>query len=112
MKITIKKIDSQVLSGNVSGVANTYRVIEDGRVFLLTRTSHSHGSSISMAGEGGILYVDAEDDRVHRQVVSLSGACGLNTDDEPVEGLSPLALRGLFIVDLCSEQDQVTITKD
>ena len=90
MKIKIRKINTQVLTGNASGVINTYMVLENGREFLLTRTSRVHGSSLGIAGKEGILYVDSEDNRVHRQVVALSGACGLNTDDEVVEELSPL----------------------
>ena len=109
MKIKIRKINTQVLTGNASGVINTYMVLENGREFLLTRTSRVHGSSLGIAGKEGILYVDSEDNRVHRQVVALSGACGLNTDDEVVEELSPRALRGVIMADQRNESGEITI---
>ena len=111
MEIKIKKLGTHVMTGNAPGVINTYMVIEDGREFLLTRTSHIHGSSIGIAGKEGILYVDSDDNRVHRQVVALSGSCGLNTDDELVEGLSPLTLRGLLMVDKCDESGEIVIIR-
>jgi hypothetical protein len=107
MEIKIKKIDSRPFPGTASGVINTYTVVEDGREFVLTRTSHPHGSSLGFAGEKGILYVDRDDNRVHRQVIAPSGACGLNTDDEMVEGLSPLSLRGVLMVDQCNESGEI-----
>jgi len=112
MEIKIKKIGSNVLTGNVSGRVNTYKVSQDGREFLLTRTSHTLDSNIGLAGMKGILYVDSEDDRVHHQVAAPSGACGLNTDDEVVEGLSPLALRAVLMADLCDEPGELTITRE
>jgi len=111
MEIKIKKTDTQILTGNASGVVNTYKVIENGKEFLLTRTSHIHGSSIGIAGKEGILYVDCDDNRVHRQVVALSGACGLDTDDVVMDGLSPLALRAVLMVDQCNESGQITIIR-
>jgi hypothetical protein len=111
MEIKIKKISTHVLTGNASGVINTYMVIEDGKEFLLTRTSHIHGNSVGFAGKEGILYVDNDDNRVHRQVVALSGACGLNTDDELVDGLSPLALRGVVMADQCNESGEIVIIR-
>jgi hypothetical protein len=109
MEIKIKKIGTQILTGNASGVINTYRVIENDKEFLLTRTSRMHGSSLSIAGKEGILYVDSDDKRVHRQVVAPSGACGLNTDDEVVEDLSPWALRGVILADDRNESGEITI---
>ena len=84
-------------------------VIENGKEFLLTRTSRIHGNNIGIAGKEGILYVDRDDNRVHRQVVALSGACGLNTDDEVIEDLSPWALRGVILADERNESGEVTI---
>ena len=52
-----------------------------------------------MVGEPGILYVNSEDNLVHRQNVALSGACGLNTDDEVVSGLSRWVLRGVALAE-------------
>lgn len=109
MEIKIKRISSVPLTGNLPGTVNTYRVIEDGRKFLLTRTCHALGSSIGIAGKKGILYVDSEDNRVHHQVASPSGACGLYTDDEIVEGLSPLAHRAVLMADQCNEPGEITI---
>ena len=47
--------------------------------------------------------------RVHRQVVALSGACGLNTDDEVIEDLSPWALRGIILADQRNESGEIRI---
>jgi hypothetical protein len=112
MEIKIRRIGSNTLTGNVSGRVNTYRVRQDGREFLLARTSHTLDSNIAIAGRKGILYVDSEDNRVHHQVAAPSGACGLNTDDEVVEGLSPLALRAVLMADLCDEPGELTITRE
>ena len=109
MEIRIKKTDTQVLTGNASGVISTYTVTENGKEFLLTRVSHIHGSSLGIAGKEGILYVDSDDNKVHRQVVALSGACGLNTDDELVEGLSPWTLRGVIMAEQRDESGEITI---
>jgi hypothetical protein len=109
MEIKIKRLSSVQLAGNLPGTLNTYRVVEDGREFLLTRTSHAFGSSIGIAGRKGILYVDGEDNRVHHQVAAPSGACGLNTDDEILEGLSPLAHRAVLMADQCREMGEITI---
>jgi hypothetical protein len=109
MNIKIKKINTQVLTGNASGTINTFRVIENGKEVLLTRTSRIHGNSIGIAGKEGILYVDSEDNRVHRQVVALSGACGLNTDDEVIEELSSRALKGVILADRLNESEEITI---
>jgi hypothetical protein len=109
MEIKIKKIGTQVLTGNASGVINTYIVIENDKEFLLTRTSRVHGSSIGIAGKEGVLYMDSDDNRVHRQVVTLAGACGLNTDDEVVEDLSPWILRGVIMADESNESGEMTI---
>ena len=109
MEIRIKKISTQVLTGNASGIMNTYKVVEDGREFLLVRVSRIHGSSLSIAGKEGILYVNSEDSRVHRQVIALSGACGLNTDDEVVEGLSPRSIRSVIMADEKNESGEITL---
>jgi hypothetical protein len=109
VEIRIKKIGTQVLTGNASGVINTFMVIENGKEVLLTRTSRMHGNNIGIAGKEGILYVDSDDNRVHRQVVALSGACGLNTDDEVVEELSPRALKGVILADRLNESEEIMI---
>jgi hypothetical protein len=43
--------------------------------------------------------------------VALSGACGLNTDDELVEDLSPWALRGVRMADQRNESGEMMIIK-
>ncbi|MHB8111371.1 MAG: hypothetical protein ACYDHW_15205 [Syntrophorhabdaceae bacterium] len=109
MKVTIRKENSQVMTGNLPGKINTYTVIEDGKEFSLTRTSHALGSSIGISGKKGILYVDSDDNKVHWQVAAPSGACGLYTDDEVIEGISPLTLRAVLLADQCDGEDEITI---
>lgn len=109
MEIRIKRMSSVALTGNLRGTINTYMVIEDGREFLLTRTCHLFGSSIGIAGKQGILYVDSDDYMVHHQVAAPSGACGLNTDDVIIEGLSPLAHRAVLMADQCNETGEIKI---
>lgn len=109
MEIKIKRVSSVPITGSIAGTVNTYRVIEDGREFILTRTCHTFESSIGIAGKKGILYVDGDDNKVHHQVASPSGACGLYTDDEIVEGLSPLAHRAVIMADQSGEMGLITI---
>lgn len=112
MEIKITKIRTDILTGNASGVVNTYRVVENGREFLLTRTSRTHGNSIGMADQKGILYVDGNDNKVHRQVVAPGGACGLYTDDELVDELSSWALRGLIMAEEKNESREITVISE
>ncbi len=112
MEIKIIKIRTDILTGNASGVVNIYKVVENGREFFLTRTSRAHGNSIGMVDQKGILYVDGNDNRVHRQIVAPSGACGLYTDDELVDGLSSWALRGLIIAEEKNESREIIITSE
>jgi len=112
MEIRIKRVGSNILTGNVSGRVNTYRVREDGREFLLTRTLHTLASNIGIAGKRGILYVESDDNKVHHQATAPGGACGLNTEDEVIEGLSPLALRAVLMADQCDEQGEITISRE
>lgn len=111
MEIRIEKISSTSLTGNLSGTINTYRVIEDGREFLLTRTRHALESSVGIAGKKGILYVNGDDNKVHHQIASPGGACGLYIDDEIVEGLSPLAHHAVIMADHCKDAGEITIIK-
>lgn len=110
MEIRIKRVAARRFEGNAFGLLNTYAVHENGIEFLVTRRTTTHGSSIALVGKEGTLYVDSDDKKVHRQVVALSGACGLNVDDEPVHGLSPLALRGVYFADEANETGEIAIT--
>jgi len=110
MEIKIRKTGSSTLTGTISGTVNTYVVTEDGREFCLARISHTLGASTSITGKEGILYVDSDDNKVHRQVTAPGGACGLNTDDEVVEGFSPFALRAMLVAEQCNEPGEITIT--
>ncbi len=110
MEIRIRRTGSRALTGNISGIINTYMVVEDGREFLLTRISHTHGSSTGIEDKEGTLYLDSDDNRVHHQATLPGAACGLNTEDEVVEGLSPLTLRAVLMADQCNESGEITIT--
>ncbi|HEX2964307.1 MAG TPA: hypothetical protein VHO84_00900 [Syntrophorhabdaceae bacterium] len=108
-RIAVKRIDTCRLTGTASAVVNTYSAVQDGREFLLTCTVRFHGTSISLVGETGTLYVNSDDNLVHRQKVALSGACGLNTDDEVVSELSCWVLRGIILSETKSLSGKVEI---
>jgi hypothetical protein len=111
--ITIKKMDGQTTGGHpgLPDTVSTYLVTENGREFTIIYRSHSHGSSLTLAGEKGSLYTDSETNTVHNQVVNLGGACGLNIDDTLVEGLSPAAVRGILFA-AQNKVDEVTLTPE
>lgn len=110
--ITIRKIGGQTTSGHPDSpdTAGVYLVTENGREFTIIYRSHSHGSSLTLAGEKGSLYTDSETNTVHNQVVNLGGACGLNIDDTLIEGLSPLALRAVVSADQNKIAEKITLT--
>ena len=110
MEIRIKRVTTERFKGNAFGLLNTYIVHENETEFIIARRTTAHGSSIALVGKEGTLYVDGDDRKVHRQVVALSGACGLNIDDEPVHGLPPLALRGVIFADENNETGEIVIT--
>jgi hypothetical protein len=93
----IRKTGTKDVNGDGSDVVSTYRVIENGKEFNITFRVHRYYSrTMGILGQEGILYVDPDDNRVHRQVVALGGGCGLVINDEIVEGLSPLILRAIM----------------
>jgi hypothetical protein len=94
--IMIRKTGTEDLNGDGSDVVNTYRVTEESKEFNITCRVHRYGRYFAIAGEEGMLYVDPDDNRVHRQVVALGGGCGLIINDEVIEGLLSSTLRTLF----------------
>lgn len=110
VNIVIKKLNSQGVHGNSSAVMNAYSVIEAGKEFTIICTANHYGRSFSLTGKKGTLHTDRENNTVHVQTVALGGGCGLLIDEEPVEGLSPLALRGVIIAEQSSEAQEIMIT--
>jgi len=97
MRITVDKIDDHDVHGNGSDVITTFIVKENSKEFTISCRSNRYGRSFSLVGKDGTLYIDREDQKVHLQKVALGGGCGLLIDDEPVVGLSPLAIHGAII---------------
>lgn len=110
MDIIIDRIRAQGTKGEAGEVVNTYRVIEGDREFLITSRSYCHGYSLSLEGKKGFLCTDGDDGTVHLQVIAPGGGCALKIDDEPVEGLSPWALRGVAIADRNPQAREIRIT--
>jgi hypothetical protein len=112
MEIRIKKIGTRYLNGDVSAsdITNTFLVNQNGREFFITYRSHTHGSSLGLAAEEGILYTDRDDNTVHRQVITVGKICGISIEsDEVVEGLSPWALRGVVLANRSKEAKEIRL---
>lgn len=113
MEIKILKTGTQDANGDGSDVTNTYAVMDNGNEFIVSRRTHRHGGNIAINGQVGFLYIDSETNTVRRQVVAVGRSCGISIDaDEPVEGLSPWAIRGVVIADLNGEAGEVTVTSE
>jgi hypothetical protein len=110
MEITINKIESHEVDGDISDITSTFEVVENGKEFRITCRSNRYGRNLGLEGKEGLLYVNRENNMVHWQVVALGGGCGLLIDDDPVEGLSPLALRGVIFAEQNKEAREITIT--
>jgi hypothetical protein len=112
MEITINKIDTLDVNGDGSDLITTYSVAENGKLFRITCRSNRYGRSLGMEEKEGLLYINRDDDMVHWQVVALGGGCGLLIDDDPVEGLSPWALRGVIVAEQSKETRVIMITTE
>ncbi|OPY65222.1 MAG: hypothetical protein A4E63_03086 [Syntrophorhabdus sp. PtaU1.Bin050] len=110
MEIRIERVDSHEVNGDPSDVVTTYIVRENGKEFQITCRSCRDRRTLGITGKEGSLYIETEDNTVRRQTVALGGGCGLLIDEEPVEGLSPLALRGVLMADQGKNTKEVTIT--
>lgn len=111
MEIKIERVDSREIKGDSSDVITTYAVRENGKEFRVTCRSCHDRRTLGIVGKEGSLYIETEDNTVRRQTVALGGGCGLLIDEEPVEGLSPLALRGVLMADQGKNTKEVTITR-
>jgi hypothetical protein len=112
MEITINRIDTHDVNGDGSDLITTYSVAENGKEFRITCRSNRYGRSLGMEEKEGLLYINRDDNIVHWQVVALGGGCGLLIDDDPVEGLSPWALRGVIFAEKSKEAREITITTE
>jgi hypothetical protein len=112
MKITVNRIDAQDVNGNGSDVINTYAVVENDREFIITCRSNQFGRSLGLLGKEGTLFINREDKKVYLQKVALGGGCGLLIDDDPVEGLSPWAIRGVILAEQKNEMREITMTTE
>jgi hypothetical protein len=111
MEIRIRKIKTQMRDGAPSDITNTYRVVDNGKEFIITFRSYFHGRRLGIAGEEGFLYRDNDSNSVRRQVIAAGPACGLSiTSDETVEGLSPLSIEGVMIAEQRGETGDVILT--
>jgi hypothetical protein len=112
VEIKIKKVGTQTIHGDpdASDVTHTYRVIDDGLEFAIAFRSHSHGCSLTIAGEEGILYTDKESNTVRRQVLAVGRGCGIGVEsDELVAGLSPWSIRGVMLAEKRRETRELTL---
>jgi len=112
MHITIKKMNPHHSATGEDAVSTTFIVVDDNKEFRIIHRSHRFGRSLSLAGKDGTLHVNSEDNKVYVQNVALGGGCGLLIDEEPVEGLSPLAVRSIILAEQLKEPTEIIITDD
>lgn len=114
MEIRIKRLTSDLEDDkdNPSGKTHRYSVTEDNRSFIILYKISPHGHSLSIEGKKGALYSDLEKNEVRRQVLSIGIDCGLRYEsDEPVEGLSPYALKGVVFAEKNHEQREIVLSE-
>jgi hypothetical protein len=112
MEIRIKRIITPTINGHpdLPDGTNAYLVIDNGKEFTITCRFHIHGNSLCLAGQKGTLHTDTDTGKVYRQLVAPGGGCGLIITDEPVEGLSLWALRGVVIAERSKETGEILLT--
>jgi hypothetical protein len=112
MEIRIKRLTAAAINGHSDPLdgTNTYLVVDNTKEFIITCRSHIHGNSICIAGQEGTLHADTDTGKVYRQIVAPGGGCGLIITDEPVEGLSFWALRGVIIAERGKEAGEIFLT--
>jgi len=114
MEIRIKRITAPTMNRypDLPDGTNAYLVIDNSKEFKITCKFHIHGNRICLAGQEGTLHTDTDAGKVYRQVVAPGGGCGLIITDEPVEGLSPWALRGVIIAERSKETGEIRLTTE
>ncbi|MCX7966296.1 MAG: hypothetical protein N2596_06700 [Syntrophorhabdaceae bacterium] len=101
MEIFIKKINIEQNGSDleIKDASGLYIVRENNTEFKIVCRFDKLKSIISLYGEKGTLHIKEETNQVVRQIVSIGDACGLNITEVPVEGLSPLAIKGIIFVE-------------
>ncbi|MCX5811284.1 MAG: hypothetical protein NT178_01885 [Proteobacteria bacterium] len=114
MEIRIKRITTPTINGHPDLPEDTavYLVVDNDKEFTITCRFHIHGNSLCLYGQEGTLHTDADTGNVYRQIVSPGGGCGLIINDEPIEGLSPWALRGVIIAEQSKETGEILLTTE
>ena len=115
MEIKIKRTGNPVVNGDPGAhdVTTTYHVLNDEREFHITYRLHLYGASLGIAGKDGVLYTDRDENSVHRHVLAVGRGCGIGVEsDELVEGLSPLAVRGVILAGKTDEAGEITIVAE